>query len=65
MMSMSNMLDVRLVDALNLEYHKITEADEWRLGLLNEVLELQHGDLEVPGMDTEEISLILDNNCTS
>ena len=43
----------------------IPEGEEWRLGLIDEILELQHGDLVVPDMDPADISYILDYICTS
>ena len=52
-------------DALNIEYHTISESDKWRLNILDELFELQHGDLVVPGMEDGEISTILDYICTS
>ena len=57
--------DVRSVTGSNMRYHTISESDKWRLNILDELFELQHGDLVVPGMEAGEISTILDYICTS
>ena len=61
----NNTTDLNPEDAIKIEYNMIPEGEEWRLGLLDEILELQHGDLVVPGMDLADISYILDYICTS
>ena len=45
-------------DALSIKYHDPPEGEVWRLGVLDELLEVQYGDLIVPGFDTEELAMM-------
>ena len=45
-------------DALNIKYHEPPAEELWRLGVLDELLEVQYGDLTVPGFNDEELSMM-------
>ena len=56
-------LQPRMVQTL--EYHKIDKEEEWRVGLVKEVIDIMHGEVTTPeGWTPEELSLILNTACT-
>ena len=56
-------LDPSLVNTL--EYHKVEEQDVWRVNLVKEILDLQHGDLVLPdGWSDDELDTMLNLACT-
>ena len=56
-------LDPSLVNTL--EYHKVEEQDVWRVNLVKEILDLQHGDLVLPdGWSEDELEMMLNLACT-
>ena len=52
-------------DALNTKYHEPPEDEMWRLGVLDKLLEVQYGDLTVPGFNVEELAMMRSNICTT
>ena len=57
--------DLTPADAMNVPYHEPPEEELWRLGVLDELLEVQHGDLTVPGFNVKELNMMLDFICTT
>ena len=54
-------LDTRNVDFDN---HKVKETDVWRINFAKELGEIRGGDLEVQGMESDELHRILEYICT-
>ena len=54
-------LDSRTTD---FEYNKLGRDEEWKANLVQELIELRHGGLKVPGMKLEELEEILVFICT-
>ena len=52
-------------DALNIKYHEPPKDEIWRLGVLEELLEVQYGDLNVPGFNDEELAMMRSYICTT
>ena len=49
----------------NIEYHQIEEKESWRISMVNELLDLKHGDMIAPeGWSDVELDMILDYVCT-
>ena len=57
--------DLTPEDALNTKYHDPPEGEVWRLGVLEELLEVQYGDLTVPGFEAEELAMMRSYICTT
>ena len=56
-------LDPRVVDTI--KYPKIEEDEEWRVSLVIELVNINHGDLIAPeGWTTDELNMILNLACT-
>ena len=47
------------------EYHKVSEEDMWRIDFVRELVELRHEDLDVSGIETEDLEHILEYLCTT
>ena len=60
-----NNIEELKVETCDFEYHKVTEAESWRINFLKELVETKHGDLEVVGMEPKELEQILEYICTS
>ena len=54
-------LDSRTTD---FEYNKLGREEEWKANLIQELIDLRHGGLMVPGMKLEELEEILVFICT-
>ena len=50
---------------IDVEYHKVSKENEWRIDLLKELVEVRQGELIVPGMDKDEVDKILEFICTT
>ena len=46
------------------EYHKAGENDAWRTNFAKELIEIRAGDLEVHGIESDELEQILEHICT-
>ena len=57
--------DLSPEDAMSVPYHEPPEEELWRLGVLDELLEVQHGELAVPGFNFEELAMMLNFICTT
>ena len=56
-------LQPRIVEAI--EYKKMQKEDEWRVGLVKEVINLIHGEMTtLEGWTSEELNVILNAACT-
>ena len=45
-------------------YHTINEADEWKIDFVKELIDVKNDNLNVAGMDFDEIEEILEYLCT-
>ena len=45
-------------------YHKINEADEWKIDFIKEIIDVKNDNLNVAGMELDEIEEILEYLCT-
>ena len=54
-----NNIEELKVETCDFKYHKVTEAESWRINFLKELVETKHGDLEVVGMEPKELEQIL------
>ena len=47
----------------HIQYHEPNEDDFWKLEMLDEIIEVQHGDLCVPGFTAGELEQMKDDIC--
>ena len=52
------------LDNIDIPYHSVPPDEAWRIGFVRELLDQQHGDVEVPGLLKTELDSILDYLCT-
>ena len=45
-------------DTLSLEYHKVENENKWKIGMLEELIEIRHGNLSVD-LNQEEIEMMI------
>jgi hypothetical protein len=45
-------------------YHTVNEADEWKIDFVKELIDVKNDNLNVAGMDLDEIEEILEYLCT-
>ena len=50
---------------LFIAYHKVPDCEAWSINFVKELVEVQHGDMEVPGMAKAELDQILNYICTT
>ena len=56
--------EVEKGDIDSFKYHEPPTEERWRLGLLDELLDLQHGDLVLPLLNEDEIEQIKNSICS-
>ena len=61
----NTVLDLEVGDAEFIDYHKVPDCEAWRINFVKELVEVQHGDMEVPGMAKAELDQILNYICTT
>ena len=54
-------LENRTVD---FDYHKVGESEKWRIGFVQELIDVKFDELQVPGMEYGEMEQILEYLCT-
>ena len=57
----SSIDDIKNVD---IQYHMVPESEAWRVDFVKEIVDMKHGELEVPGMLLTELDYILNYLCT-
>ena len=65
MLAGKNTVEELVMGNVDFDYHKVDESEAWRVDFVQEIIELRFGDLEVPGMDHDELQQILEYICTS
>ena len=58
------MEDVCYVDHARLKYFKLDDNEKWKVSMIQEIIDLKQGELEVPGFDLEELDAMLHYLCT-
>ena len=56
--------DINQHDPLSLNYHEVHDSDQWRIGLLMELIEAKHGNLRIE-LEDQELDLIITDICTT
>ena len=59
-----NVQDLKLSD-VNLQYRPVPEAQQYRVGIVKELIEVQNNQLEVPGFTLDELDELLQYLCVS
>ena len=54
--------NVNPTDTLGLEYHKVENENQWKIGLLEELIEIRYGNLSVD-LNQEEIEIMIADIC--
>ena len=49
---------------VDIPYHAVPPDEAWRIGFVKEIVDLKHGELEVPGLLKKELDSILEYLCT-
>ena len=52
-------------DAEDINYHSIEDDKRWRIILMEELMEMRDGDMEVSGWDQEELDQIINFVCSN
>ena len=52
-------------DVNHIKYHPVGTDEQWRVGVLNELIDYKEGRFEVEGFDDDEVDQIINYNCTS
>ena len=50
---------------VNLQYRAVPEAQQYRVGIVKELIEVQNNQLEVPGFTLDELDELLQYLCVS
>ena len=56
--------DVQLQDLTKISYFKLDDKDKWKVGMINEILDIKANQMEVPGFESEELEALLHHICT-
>ena len=57
--------DLLPADLSNLKYHPIQNEDKWKISILQEILEIKHGNLGVDDFNYDELDEIVEFLCVS
>ena len=57
--------EVTKADADRVEYFPIGDNEKWKVGSIQEIINIKNGLMEVPGFELEELDEVLDYLCTS
>ena len=49
----------------NLCYFPLKEEDKWKVDFIKEIIDVIHGQLEIPGIESSELHNLLEDLCTS
>ena len=64
MLAEKNTIEDLEVENADFDYYKLEENEEWKANIAQEIIDIRHGGLEVPGMEADELKEILDYICT-
>ena len=58
--------DITRTDVEHIKYHPLGEEDRWTVLIIQEILDMRNGEVEIPGgWNSEYLTAILDHACTS
>ena len=58
--------DITRTDVEHIEYHPLGEEDRSRVPIIQEILDMRNGEVEIPGgWNSDDLTAILDHPCTS
>ena len=57
--------DVKYHDHASLSYFKPKDEDNWKVGMIKEIIGIKFSDREVPGFDLDELTATLYHLCTN
>ena len=63
-MLMSGKLSVKELKYVDIPYYEVPEDEKWKIEFVKELLEIKHGDTNLPGWEQEELDYILNYLCT-
>ena len=63
LMLMSGKLSVKELKYVDIPYYEVSENDEWKIEFVKELLDIKHGDTNLPGWEQEELDYILNYLC--
>ena len=61
----SNVDELCREDYKKIDYHKINDSEQWRISIIEEIIDIKYNQLDVEGFEAEEIEEILNFVCTS
>ena len=64
MLAEKNTVEELEVGNVDFDYFKLEDDEEWKVKIAQEIIDVRHGGLEVPGMEADELKEILDYICT-
>ena len=64
LLAAKNTIEELNAGTIDFDYNEVEEADEWKISLLQEIIEIRSGGLEVPGMEIDKLEEILEYFCT-
>ena len=53
------------MDYKKIDYHKISIEEQWRVSMIDKIVDIRYNQLDVEGFECEEIDEILNFVCTS
>ena len=60
----NNQIDDLKAGNVDFAYHTVKEADTWKIDFVKELIDVKNDDLNVAGMNNEELEEILEYLCT-
>ena len=58
-----NRIDELENKTVDFDYHKVEESEKWRIGFVQELIDVKFDELQVPGMEYGEMEQILGYLC--
>ena len=65
MLGKGTVQDIQINDIDSEEYNMVPQSEAWRIYLVKELLDIKHENVEVLGMENDELDQILDHICTT
>ena len=57
--------DLEVKDDNSIHYHKVPACEEWRVGLLKEMIDIKNEEIDVPGIEMDQLDQIINYVCTT
>ena len=65
MLGKGTVQDIQINDTDSIEYNMVPQSEAWRINLVKELIDIKHENVEVLGMENDELDQILDHICTN